>query len=42
MRLVTALATEQSEEWVSGQRYLDRELLQEVPAPAETLVAQAA
>ena len=23
MRLVTALATEQSEEWVSGRRYLD-------------------
>jgi transposase-like protein len=35
LRLVTALAMEQSEEWVSGRRYLDMELLQEVmPAPA--------
>ena len=42
LRLVTALAMEQSEEWVSGRRYLDRELLQEVPAPAATPVAQAA
>jgi transposase-like protein len=42
LRLVTALAMEQSEEWVSGRRYLDMELLEEVPAPAATPVAQAA
>ena len=42
LRLVTALAMEQSEEWVSGRRYLDMDLLQEVPAPAATPVAQAA
>jgi hypothetical protein len=36
------LAIEQSEEWVSGRRYLDMELLEEVPAPAATPVAQAA
>ncbi len=42
LRLVTALAMEQSEEWVSGRRYLDMDLLQEVPAPAATTAAQAA
>ena len=42
LRLVTALVMEQSEEWVSGRRYLDMELLEEVPAPAATPVAQAA
>jgi putative transposase len=42
LRLVTALAMEQSEEWVSGWRYLDMELRKEVPAPAATPVAQAA
>jgi transposase-like protein len=42
LRLVTALAMEQSEEWVSGRRYLDMELLEEAPAPAATPVAQAA
>jgi transposase-like protein len=42
LRLVTALTMEQSEEWVSGRRYLDMELLQEVLAPAATPVAQAA
>jgi transposase-like protein len=42
LRLVTALAMEQSEEWVSGRRYLDMEVLEEVPAPAATPVAQAA
>jgi putative transposase len=42
LRLVTALAMEQSEEWVSGRRYLDMELWKEVPAPAATPVAQAA
>jgi putative transposase len=42
LRLVTALAMEQSEEWVSGRRYLDTELLKEVPAPAAMSVAQAA
>lgn len=30
LRLVTALAMEQSEEWVSGRRYLDLELLETV------------
>jgi transposase-like protein len=34
LRLVTALAMEQSEEWVSGRRYLDLELLDEArPQP---------
>jgi putative transposase len=42
LRLVTALAMEQSEEWVSGRRYLDMDLLREGPAPAATPVAQAA
>jgi transposase-like protein len=42
LRLVTALAMEQSEEWVSGRRYLDMELLGEVQSPSATLVAQAA
>jgi putative transposase len=42
LRLVTALVMEQSEEWVSGRRYLDMELLKEVPTPAATSVAQAA
>lgn len=42
LRLVTALAMEQSEEWISGRRYLDMEPLEEVqPSPA-TPVAQAA
>jgi putative transposase len=41
LRLVTALALEQSEEWVSGRRYLDMELRKEAPAPAAS-VAQAA
>ena len=42
LRLVTALAMEQSEEWVSGRRYLDMEPLGEVsPSPAMA-VAQAA
>jgi len=42
LRLVTPLAMEQSEEWVSGRRYLDMELLEEVPEPAATPVAQTA
>jgi len=42
LRLVTPLAMEQSEEWVSGRRYLDMELLEEVSAPAAPPVAQAA
>lgn len=42
LRLVTALAMEQSEEWVSGRRYLTMEPLEEVPSPAATRVAQAA
>ena len=29
LRLVTALCAEQSDEWVSGPRYLDMELLRE-------------
>jgi len=29
LRLVTALAAEQSEEWVTGRRYLDMEELRE-------------
>jgi len=42
LRLVTPLAMEQSEEWVSGRSYLDMELLEEVSAPAAPPVAQAA
>jgi putative transposase len=42
LRLVSALAMEQSEEWVSGRRYLTIEPPEEVPAPAATPVAQAA
>jgi len=42
LRLVTALAMEQSDDWVSGRRYLDMELLPEVPVPAATSAAQAA
>ena len=40
--LVTALAMEHSEEWVSGRRYLDMELWQEVQGPLAIPVAQAA
>jgi transposase-like protein len=29
LRLVTALAVEQSEEWVTGRRYLDMDKLEE-------------
>jgi transposase-like protein len=42
LRLVTALAMEQSEEWVSGRRYLTLEPREEVSVPAATSVAQAA
>lgn len=44
LRLVTALAMEQSEEWVSGRRYLDMgaEPPGEVLAPVATPVARAA
>jgi putative transposase len=42
LRLVTALAMEQSEEWVSGQRYLTMEPPEEGLAPAATTIAQAA
>ena len=43
LRLVTALAMEQSEAWVSGRRYLDMEWLKEGSlAAATTTVAQAA
>ena len=42
LRLVTALAMEQSEEWVSGRRYLDMAPLEEaLPSPARP-VAEAA
>lgn len=30
MRLVSALAVEQSEEWITGKRYLDMEELKEL------------
>ncbi len=40
LRLVTALAMEQSEEWLTGRRYLDLALLEdESEAPKETGVA---
>jgi putative transposase len=42
LRLVTALAMEHSEEWVSGRRYLDMDLLEEVPAPTAALADEAA
>jgi putative transposase len=42
LRLVTALAMEQSEEWVSGRRYLTMEPLEEVSSPAASHAAQAA
>jgi transposase-like protein len=42
LRLVTALAMEQSEEWVSGRRYLTMEPPEEAPAPAATRIAEAA
>ena len=42
LRLVTALAMEQSEEWVSGRRYLDMEPLKEVSSRPAMSVAEAA
>ena len=42
LRLVSALAREQSEEWVSGRRYLDMALGEEAAATPATAVAQAA
>jgi putative transposase len=42
LRLVSALAMEQSEEWVSGRRYLIMEPPEEVSAATATAVAQAA
>ena len=44
LRLVTALAREQSEEWVSGRRYLDMEVRTEatIAAAAAPVLAQAA
>jgi len=42
LRLVTASAMEQSEEWVSGRRYLDMEPPEEVPPASATPVAEAA
>src|SRR5215213_9464188 len=41
LRLVTALAVEQSEEWVTGRRYLDmRELVEEQRREEERRVAE--
>ena len=42
LRVVSALAMEQSEEWISGRRYLTMEPLEEVPLAPATPVAQAA
>jgi transposase-like protein len=42
LRLVSALAMEQSEEWVSGRRYLDMDPPEEVQPSPVTTVAQAA
>jgi transposase-like protein len=40
IRLVSALAMEQSEEWLTGRRYLDMSLLEElIPAPDERIAA---
>jgi transposase-like protein len=39
LRLVTALAMEQSEEWITGRRYLDMEELGEHRRIEELLVA---
>ena len=36
LRLVTALCVEQSEEWLSGRKYLDMELLEAASAPPTT------
>jgi transposase-like protein len=41
LRLVTALVMEQSDEWISGRRYLAMDPVMEAPGPATT-VAQAA
>jgi transposase-like protein len=42
LRLVTALAREQSEEWISGRRYLDMAVLTEATPAAAPVPAQAA
>lgn len=42
LRLVTALAVEQSEEWVSGRRYLDMEPLEEAALSPAMPIAEAA
>ena len=42
LRLVTALAREQSEEWISGRRSLDRETLAEAATEMTPALAQAA
>jgi len=39
LRLVTALAMEQSDEWVSGRRYLDMDPEEMIPAPARPVAA---
>ena len=36
LRLVTALCVEQSEEWLSGRRYLDMTLLEQDAADTQT------
>ena len=38
LRLMTALSMEQSEEWLTGHRYLDMKVLQEEPAEALELI----
>jgi transposase-like protein len=38
LRLVTALAMEQSEEWITGRRYLDMEELSEQSRTEELIV----
>jgi putative transposase len=42
LRLVTALAEEQSDEWISGRRYLDMEPLTDPTGPAPVLAQAAA
>lgn len=42
LRLVTALCVEQSEEWVSGKRYLDVSLLEEAQVSGKGVMGLAA
>lgn len=39
LRLASALCMEQSEEWLTGRRYLDMELLKDIEAQAELAIA---